>query len=196
MLFFVVEELAGHVGEERAGAEAVDGDAVGAEIEGAGAGEADEGGFAGAVNVALEAAADAEDAGDVDDAAPLAGFHAGDDGAGEGHDGGEVHLDVAVPDFVGDFVDGLGIVDAGVVDEDVDLAEAFFGFDGEGFDGGAVGHVGDHPFDFDAEACADLGGGGGEFIGVAAGDEDVGAGFSEAAGHGFAEAFAAAGDEG
>jgi hypothetical protein len=33
LLFCVVEELAGHVGEEGAGAEAVDGDAVGAEIE-------------------------------------------------------------------------------------------------------------------------------------------------------------------
>jgi hypothetical protein len=111
------------------------------------------------------------------------------------HHGGEVHLDVAVPDLVGDLIDGLRVVDAGVVDEDVDLAEPLLGFDGQGFDGGTVRHVGHHPFDFHAQAFADLRGGGFEFIGVAAGDEDIRARLGETACHRLAKTFAAAGDE-
>jgi hypothetical protein len=111
------------------------------------------------------------------------------------HHGGEIDLDIAVPDFVGDLVDGLRVVDAGVVDENVDLAEALFGFCGQRFHCGTIRHVGDHPFDFDAQSCANFSGGRFEFIGVAAGNEDISARFGEATGHRFTETFAAASDE-
>ncbi len=122
-------------------------------------------------------------------------FHAWHHGAGQGHHGSEIHLDVSVPHFVGDFLDGLRIVDAGVVDEDVDLAESLLCFHGQRLHGCTVGQVGHHPFDFDVQSRADFSRSGGEFLGIAAGDEDIRASFSEATGHGFAKTFAAAGDE-
>jgi hypothetical protein len=75
------------------------------------------------------------------------------------------------------------------------LPRRLFGFDGQRFHSGTIRHVGDHPFDFDIQTRADFSSGGFEFIRVAAGDEDIGPGFGEAACHGLAKTFAAASDE-
>ena len=69
--------------------------------------------------------------GDVDDAAPLARLHAGHDGAGRMECRGQIDGDDRVPFGRRERLDRLDVLDAGIVDEHVDLAE------------GAVG-VGDH----------------------------------------------------
>ena len=130
------------------------------------------------------------------DAAPLALLHAGHEVAHHGHAGGEVDFDIAIPHLVFNRVNRLRVVDARVVDQDVHFAEALQGFVGQGFDLRAVTHVGAHPLDLRTQAFADLNGGGLQLIGVAAGDEHICASFGEHARDGFAEAFAAARDEG
>ena len=93
------------------------------------------GGFAGAGDEAVGG-------GDVDDAAPAAGGHGGDGGLHGEERGGEVERDDGVPAVGGEVGDGGGVLDAGVVDEDVEVAEFGFGAVDEGGDGGRVEEVG------------------------------------------------------
>ena len=90
---------------------------------------------------------------------------------------------------------GAGGVGAGVVDENIDAAHLREGGFGEAFHIVAVVHVGDDVDAFAAGAGEDFGEGRPEFAFVAAGDDDVRARLGEGAGHRFAEALAAAGDQ-
>jgi len=63
-------------------------------------------------------------------------------------------------------------------------------------DGCTICHIGDEPGAAAVRAVKDLVQSRFELIFVTAGDDDIGAGFGEAACHGLSEAFAAASDEG
>ena len=60
--------------------------------------------------------------GHVDDPAPGAPFHAGDDGLGELERGDEHYLDQPCPLVFGEVLDRCDVLEPGVVDEDVDMA--------------------------------------------------------------------------
>lgn len=95
-------------------------------------------------------------------------FHAWHQGPGQAHDRREVHLNVEVPDLVLNFVNGLRGVDAGVVDEDVNLAHGLLRIPGQMVHRSAVGHVGNAPVYRRGQSSPDLGSCGGELIRVAA----------------------------
>src|SRR5262249_53002867 len=101
-----------------------------------------------------------------------------------------------VPVGVADGVDGLGDVGAGVVDEDIDPAELFQGGAGQAVGLAAAAEVGDDAGAAAAGAGQDLREGGPQLVLVPAGDDDVGPGLGQAAGHRLAEALAAPGDQG
>ena len=54
---------------------------------------------------------------------PQRRFHAGRQGAAEGHATGEVQFHQAVPVFIANLVDRLRQVVPGIVDQDIDLAQ-------------------------------------------------------------------------
>ncbi len=69
VLFEVVVEDVGHVGFDESWCDGIDGDATGAEFAGGGFGEADDAGFTGGVVGLAGVAHEADDRGDIDDAA-------------------------------------------------------------------------------------------------------------------------------
>src|SRR5207253_8465582 len=123
--------------------DAVDGDAEGAEVDGAGAGQTQQRRLGGRVHVALLLGQKAHDRRDVNDAAPAPLLHLRHQGARKGHHGGQVQLDDLVPGGVVDLVNGLRLVAAGVVDEDIDAAHLIEGGFRQAFDVVALAHVGD-----------------------------------------------------
>ena len=188
-------EGGGVVGAHVAGGDGVDLDAVGGPFVGEGFGELADGALAGGVSGNRDAAEKREQGGDVDDFAGAAGDHVLAGGAAGDEDAVEVDVEDGVPVGVG-VVDGGGAFDdAGVVDENVEVALPGDGLVDEALDGGAVGEVGGDGVGVEAvfrEAVDD----GGEFAGIAAVDDDVGAGLAEGAGHGEAESLGGTGDEG
>ena len=123
-------------------------------------------------------------------------FMPGHKRAGQRHARAEVELEKLVPEIVGELIDRLGLVGAGVVDEDVDLAHCRDRLGGEPGGIFSTGEVGDDVPDLDCEPGGDVAAGGFELILVPAGDDDIGTGLGEPAGHGFAETLAAAGYQG
>ena len=92
----------------------------------------------------------------MDHPAPAPLLHPRHDRPGQGHHAVEVQLDAVVPVLVPDLVDRLGDVPAGVVDQDVDLAEPLQGRPGHPVDVVALGHVGRDALDADARLAANL----------------------------------------
>ena len=134
------------------------------------------------------------EAGYVDDSAPAAFYHAGDEGLA-GEEGG-VHVDGVdgAPVFDGHLGEGGRGAHSGVVDEDVHAAE--FGDGGlcHAVHLGLVGDVGYGGYGSDAEGAGFVGDGVG-FVAVGAGvDCDVGALAGEFEGGGAAYVAAGAGD--
>jgi hypothetical protein len=184
-----------------AGAERVDADAFAGGFGGGDAGESEQSGFGGGVGGAPSECGFGGEAGDVEDDAVAALVHFGESGFGEEERGAEVDVDHVFEVGERVFLDGDDrAVVAGVVDEDVDAAEAVAGF---GEDAGTVvgagevgGDVGGGFAAFAVGSAVDFGGGGLEF-GVGAGGEEDGCAFGgEEVCNGATDAAAGAGDEG
>jgi hypothetical protein len=133
--------------------------------------------------------------GDVDDPAVLVGDHLRHDRAAHQVGRDQVDLDDATPD-VGRELPGGGVAagDAGVVDQDVDLAMRLGDAFGRGGDVGLAGQL-DH-VGADAAGLAELALGLGELLAVRVPQGDRGARGEHALGDGVADALRAAGDDG
>ena len=131
-----------HGGLDEAGGDGVDGDAAGRQLPGGGLGEADDAGFARAV-VALPGVADqADDGGDVDDAAGLLLEEAAGEGLGEQEGALEVDVQHRIPVGLAHAHQQAVPGDAGVVDQDVHLAGGGEDLLRGGCHAGGVGDVG------------------------------------------------------
>lgn len=202
-LFFF--ELAGVVGVDfaagahEAGADSGDADALVAEFGVEALGEADEGELAGDVGKKMRHGELAADAGDVDDCSGATVEHVRKRGLG-GVDGGEEvggHGSAIGGERL--IFDRADFDDAGVVDEDVDVAEV-----GDGMldEGGGLGGVGEVGWDdenvvggVDGAAAEEGVSGGAEFVVVAGGEDEFGPGAAVTVGKCEAKAAGASGDE-
>lgn len=115
----------GELGFDAAGAENPDADAVGAEFGVEGLGEADLGKFCGAVDGFVGGSLEAGDGGDEEDDAGALPDHGRRGVAGEEEGRAEVGGDELVEVFGGGFDQRFVVALAGVVDEEVEAAEAF-----------------------------------------------------------------------
>ena len=139
---FVFGDAGRHAGFYGAGADAVDGNAQFAELEGERAGESDDAVLAGRVGAAKFRSAEAFRRGDVYDAPRSTLSEVGKGGANETRVGGEVDGEGLGPALgVVVLVDRAAIGDAGVVDEDVDAAKVLRGFFDHLFDRAFFGDV-------------------------------------------------------
>ena len=111
-----------HVGAGDAWGNGVDTDVVGAEFTGEGFGEAVDGEFGGGVAAAGGLAVKADHRTGVQDDAATLGFHKGCGSLGTGKNGFEVEVDDGVKGGLVVVVEGFAGGDAGVVDEDVEVA--------------------------------------------------------------------------
>ena len=150
---------------------------------------------AGAVGREASVAGDAGDGADVDDAAVAAGNHAAGDGLGNEKAAAQIGVEDEVPVVPCNVERGLADVAAGVVDENMNLAEGGFGFcrhlldallvaDVELERNGAAAERRDFRF-----KC-------GERFARAAGEHQVGSGLGERARKILAKAAAGSGDDG
>ena len=179
-------------GGEVAGGDGVDLNVLRRPLVGESLGELRDAAFAGGVRRDSDASLKAEQAGDVHD---LSGRIARDDISGEElaelEDAGEVDLQDLLPAGEGG-VDGCVAVDgAGVVDEDVDVAEAGVGGGEELLGAGGGGEVSLEGSGFGADGGGGFGGGAAVAV-----DGDGGSGLRERDGDGRAQAAGRAGDEG
>ena len=124
----------------------IDRDVVGRELLAERLGQADDAGLGGRIGGGVGVAFLAGDRGDIGDAAVVPLDHAGDDRLAAIERAGEVDADHLVP-LLGRVLPGLGDRpgDAGVVDEDVDLAEGVKRLVAGALDGGIVGDVDGRP---------------------------------------------------
>ena len=113
-------------------------------------------------------AENAGDRGDIDDPPGPAAHHVAQDAAGEHEHRGEVDGDDVVPLFVLHAHEQIVVGDAGIVDEDVDLAESLLGFLAELGHCGAVAEIARQH----EHAAAELGGESVELLLVGARDRD------------------------
>ena len=182
-------------GGEVARGDGVDLDVFGGPLVGEGFGELGDSALGGGVGGDADAALEAEQGGDVDD---FAGGLPGDEVAGgelgELEDAGEVDLQDLLPVFEGDVFGGVAEDGAGVVDEDVDVAELRFDLGEEGLGAGGGGEVGLEGGGFSAggdDCCGGLVGGAAVAV-----DGDGGSGLGEGSGDGCTESAGGSGDEG
>ena len=125
-------------GFDCAGADGVDANSLLDEIDGERFGEADYGGFGGAVDETIRRAFDAGSAaGHINDAALFRGSHRGDERAACAIHRLHVEIEGKIPVGFGAIEDGALVNEAGAVEEDVDGAE----FGGEGVDRVDVANV-------------------------------------------------------
>ena len=182
-------------GAEPAGGQAIDGDAVLAPIVGETHGELANAAATGAVRAESGITGDSGDRADVDDAAVVAVDHAASNGLRDEKTAAQVCIENQIPIFPSDFERGFANVAAGVVDEDVDVAEVFFGGGDHLFDAVVIADVEFEREGFAAEGM-DFFLEFGEVGFIAAGEDQVGAGFGERASEVLAEAAAGTGDDG
>ena len=202
---FFFSELTGVVGVDfaagahEAGAHGGDTNAFVAEFGVEALREAYEGELAGDVGQKMRHGEFAADAGDVDDGSGMATEHVGqyrlcgmDGGEEVGGHGSAVGGDGLV-------FDGADLDDAGVVDEDVDVAEVGDCVFDEAGGLGGVGEVGGDDEDVvgraDGAAAEEGVAGGGELVVVAGSEDELGSGAAVSLGKGEAKAAGAAGDE-
>ena len=150
----------GAFGFDDAGVEGVDADALGAELEGEDAGDGVDRTLGGGVDRAGGRRDAADQRADVDDAAALAEVLGR--GLGDEQEAEDVDVELLVEVLGGDGFEGAELVDAGVVDEDVELAVVL---DGGVDDGLRVGGLGDVALDGDGFA-AGLGDGVDDVVGT------------------------------
>ncbi len=121
-----------HFGEDDAGGNGVDGDALAAQLPGEDAGHGADAGLGSGVVSLAEKAQGCGDAGQGDDAAVVA--HALGGCFATVEDAGEVGVDDGLPFIDGHFLDGFVTENACVVDEDVDTAKLLDGLVEHGVD--------------------------------------------------------------
>lgn len=161
-----IEGFFGHLGSDEAGGDAIDADTEGGEFGGHGAGDAFNGRFGCGVGNDFWDAVLGGHAADVEDGSFFIRDHGFDDFTGESEDGVEVSMEDACEVFVGGIDEFFFLVDAGVVDEDIDLTELVDDGRYQGRDGGDIVEIGAEGM----AVWAECGLGGGEFFGVAADD--------------------------
>ena len=110
-----------------AGADAVDGDAVGRDFERHRLGQAGDAVLGRDVGRLERRGHEGMGRGRVDDAAPAARLHARHGGADGVEGGGQIDGDDLVPLLDRELLDRRDVLDAGIVDEDVDGAERLLG---------------------------------------------------------------------
>ncbi len=179
---------------EPAGGEAIDGDAVFAPVVGEAHGELANAAAAGAVGAESGITGDGGHRADVDDAAVVALDHAAGDSLRDEKTAAQVGIENQIPIFPGDFERGFANVAACIVDEDVDVAEVLFCVSSHLLDAVVIADI-----EFERECFAaeglDFAFEFGEVRAFAGGEDKVGAGFGECAGHVLAEAAAGASDD-
>jgi len=183
------------VGAEPPWCEAIYGDAMLAPVVGEAHGELADAAAARAIGSETRVPLDAGDRADVDDAAVVAPDHAAGYRLGYEEAATKIGVQNQVPVVPGYLEGRFADVAARVVDEDVHLAEGGFRVGGHFLDAGEVANV---EFEGDGAAAEgfDFGFEWGQVIAMAAGQDQVGAGFRESAGEVLAEAAAGAGDDG
>ena len=113
----------GEVGLDDVGVDGADLNAFGGEFGAEGLAEAGDGEFAGGVGGVVGHREFSGNGADVDDGAGFLGEEVGENGVDGVDVAPEVGVDDFVPVFEGEFFGGAGAVDAGVVDEYVELTE-------------------------------------------------------------------------
>jgi hypothetical protein len=150
---------------------------------------------AGAVWAEAGESGDAGDGADVDDAAVVVLDHATRNSLRNEETASQICVENQIPVVPRDVDGGLAHVAAGVVDEDVDLAEGGSGVGDKFLNAGVIADV-------EREGCCAAAEGfhfafeRGKRIDVAAGEDEIGASFCESAREMLAEAAAGAGDDG
>jgi hypothetical protein len=184
-------------GAHVAGSDGVHVDAARGPLVGEGFGKLAYGAFAGGVAWNGDATEEREEGGDVDDFTGAAGEHVAAGGSAGGEDAGKVDVEHEVPVGVGVIGGRCAFNEAGVVDEDIEVALPRDGVGDEALDGGAISEIGgDGVVAGGGGERGEFGGDGGEFRGFAAVENHIGAGVGEGEGHGAAKALGGAGDEG
>ena len=173
--------------------EAAYGDAVLAALYGGGVGEADDAELGGGVGGGVGSGHLGGGAADVDYASATPGHHDPHGLAAAEEYACEVDGDDPLPSLEGELVQWGSRLDAGVVDGDVDTAEALNDVVEECGDLVLVSHVG--LVCFDGTEGAHLGGGALHAVAVPGGDDDGGALGGEGAGYAPADAGGASGDD-
>lgn len=192
--FRIVEDRNIHLGGARAGADAVDGDAFGSEFESERFSEAEEAGFAGGIGGAAREGDVAHDRGEVDDAAVTFAPHVGNERAAHQERTDEIGVQDGGPLLIAEVCDVFADVDAGIVDQDVNLAELR---DDEALQFADVlfaRDIGGEYFGRDVVLASGFGDGI-ERIGIASDEGEIRTGLGEGEGESFTEAFASAGDD-
>src|ERR1041385_4874912 len=188
-------DLLEDVGLDDGGGNAVDEDAGGGEFLPQGFGERDDASLGRAVVGGIGIALLAGNGGDIDDPPVTARHHAGNDLAATEEDGGQIHIDDLAPLFRRHFPGFFGDAgNAGIVDQNVDGAEAGEGGGGGGFDGSGVGEVDDGGVRF--ALALENPGGSFEGVRVEVPQGAPRAGAEEALCNGETDAASAAGDDG
>ncbi len=182
-----------HLGFERAGADAVHGDALGGHFERQRARQSHQAGLAGAVGRPLGERDVAHHRSQVEDPAVAVSLHQGHKGTARQEHAGEVGVHHVAPLFEREVGQFLPQVDAGAVDQDVDSAEAGRDSPGEGGHLSLVPDVRGERFGFGAAGCE---GGGGllELTAVARHQRQAGAGSGQFQRNRLAEPFTGARD--
>ena len=186
----------GHLGLDEAGADDVDAYVAGGELFGAALAEAYDAGLGGSIVGLVVVARDADDGADVDDGAVSLTPHRGLDGLGHAEYRSEVGVHHAVELFLGHALDGGVVGDAGVVDEDVDLAKIGQHLLDEVLCLLVVGHVAGIAFRRDAEGEEFLFDGNHFLVMCAAAEGHVAAFLGKAKCDGVADAAGGTGDDG
>jgi hypothetical protein len=189
----IVLQGLGVVGGEVAGGDGVDVDAAGGPLVGEGLGELADAAFGRGIGRDVDASLEGEQRGDVDDFAAALGEHVAAGVLGEAEDTGEVDIDDSLPVFGGVVGGGGAADDAGVVDEDVNGAEAGDGFVDEAMADILVADVADEGDGMSAggvDECLGF-----FWDGAGAVESDVGASFGESEGDAGAEAARGTSDE-
>ena len=150
---------------------------------------------AGAVRREARVAGHAGDRADVDDAAVAVRNHAPRDRLRDEEAAAQIGVENDVPVVPGDVERGLANVAAGIVDEDVNLAEGGFGLGRHALDALLVAHI---KLERDSAAAErfDLGFECSQRLARAAGENKIGSGAGQCAREVLAKAAAGAGDDG
>jgi len=136
-----VEITGHHVGFEQRWGDRVGRNALLGEEIGVGVGETDEAGFGSGIVRTDDAAGLRGYRREIDDAAPAALAHVGKNALRDEKGRSEIDAEHALPIFESDFSDGLGLRNAGVVDEDFHFAELALSFGDEPLDVSGNGHI-------------------------------------------------------
>ena len=193
--FGIVEDGNIHLGGARAGADAVDGNAFGCEFERECFCETEQAGFAGGIGGAARKRDMAHDAGEIDDTTIALAAHVWNERAAHEEGADEIGIYDGSPLVVSELGDIFADVDAGVVDEDVNLFELSDDLLLDAADIRFTGDIAREDFGGNIE-FAGFGRDDIQGVCVATDQREVSTLIGEREREGFAESFASAGDDG